>query len=145
MTHMQWRDTATRAVQLAALSHAEIDAMSDAEIAELMDASAEELASEPAWTWREAAKAATDEFAEHMADDVTHGRAMLLTHTEEIRKSLGGRPRVGGAAGRGPSQQVRVRVTDATRDALEEIARAQGRSLSDVSRDALNEYIATHT
>lgn len=38
-----------------------------------------------------------------------------------------------------------VRVTRATRAALEEIASAQGRRLADVSRDALDEYVGRHT
>ncbi|MHB2024969.1 MAG: hypothetical protein ACYCO3_16895, partial [Mycobacteriales bacterium] len=60
------------------------------------------------------------------------------------RRRLGGRPRGGGAPGEGPSIQVRVRVTTRTRTALESIAAAQGRRLSDVSRDALDEYAARH-
>jgi predicted transcriptional regulator len=37
-----------------------------------------------------------------------------------------------------------VRVTDRTRAALEAIAAAQGRRLTDVSRDALDEYVERH-
>lgn len=62
----------------------------------------------------------------------------------QMRRRLGGRPRVGGAGGEGPSMQVRVRVTTETRTALETIAAAQGRRLADVSRDALDEYVARH-
>jgi hypothetical protein len=134
----------TLAERLAPMSIAEIDAMSDEEIAQLMGATAEEIATEPAWVWREAARAATDEFAERMVADVESGRATVVTDAAEIRRRVGGRPRVGGAAGTGPSRQVRVRVTTHTRTALEEIAAAQGRRLSDVSRDALDQYVARH-
>ncbi len=40
--------------------------------------------------------------------------------------------------------QVRVLVTTNTRTALEAIAAEQGRRLADVSRDALDEYVAHH-
>jgi hypothetical protein len=132
------------AERLAGMTIAEIDAMSDQEVAELMGATAEEMAAEPTWTWREAAKAATDEYAEKLAADVESGRARVISDPAELRRRLGGRPRVGDAPGEGPSIQVRVRVTTRTRTALESIAAAQGRRLSDVSRDALDEYAARH-
>ena len=47
------------AERLAGMSIAEIDAMSDREVAELMGATEREIATEPTWTWREAAKAAS--------------------------------------------------------------------------------------
>lgn len=134
----------TLAQRLARMSVAEIDAMTDQEVAELMGASAEEIAAEPAWTWREAAKAATDEFADQLAADVESGCATVISNPTEIRRRVGGRPRVGRAPGEGPSGQVRVRVTARTRGALEAIAAAQGRRLADVSRDALDEYVARH-
>lgn len=134
----------TLAERLATMTTAEIDAMSDQDVAELMGATPEELASEPAWVWREAAKAATDEYAERLAADVESGRARVVSDPVEIRRHLGGRPRVGNAPGEGPSTQVRVRVTTGTRSALEAIAAAQGRRLSDVSRDALDDYVARH-
>jgi hypothetical protein len=130
--------------RLAPMTIAEIDAMSDQEVAELMGATAEEMAAEAAWTWREAAKAATDEYAEKLAADVESGRARVVGDRAELRRRLGGRPRVGGAPGEGPSIQVRVRVTARTRTTLESIAAAQGRRLSEVSRDALDEYVARH-
>lgn len=134
----------TLAERLAAMSIAEIDAMSDQEIAQLMGATPEETAAEPAWTWREAAKAATDEYAERLAAQVKSGRARVIADPAKVRQRLGGRPRVGGASGGGPSMQVRVRVTTDTRTALETIAASQGRRLADVSRDALDEYVARH-
>lgn len=130
--------------RLAGLSIAEIDAMSDQEVAELMGATAEEIATEPAWTWRAAAKAATSEYADKLIADVESGRAAVISDPTEVRRRLGGRPRVGGEPGEGASAQVRVRVTSRTRSALEAIAAAQGRRLADVSRDALDEYVARH-
>ncbi|MDN5797159.1 MAG: ribbon-helix-helix domain-containing protein [Intrasporangium sp.] len=123
---------------------AEIEAMTDQEVAEVMGATPEEFATEPAWMWREAAKVATDEWATKVSTEVESGRARVITDPDRIRRRLGGRPRVGGAAGHGPSTQVRVRVSSETRAALEDIAAAQGRRLSDVSREALAEYIARH-
>ena len=132
------------AKRLAGMSIAEIDAMSDREVAELMGATEEEIGTEPAWTWREAAKAATSEYADKLMSEVGSGRAEVITDPDEMRRRLGGRPRVGGEPGEGPSAQVRVRVTSRTRAALEAIAAAQGRRLTDVSRDALDEYVERH-
>ncbi len=134
----------TLAERLAPMSIAEIEAMSDQEVAELMGATPEEFATQPAWTWREAAKAGTDEYVDRLAADVQAGRAEVITDAAEIRRRLGGRPRVGGANGSGPSVQVRVRVTTDTRTALEAIAATQGRRLADVSREALDEYVSRH-
>lgn len=134
----------TLAQRLAPMSIAEIDAMSDQQIAELMGATPEEFASEPAWTWRQAAKVATEEYADRTIADVEAGRAEVITDPSEMRRRLGGRPRVGEAEGYGPSEQVRVRVTSRTRTALEAIAADQGRRLADVSREALDEYVARH-
>lgn len=53
-----------------------------------------------------------------------------------------GRPSVTGASARTPS--LTVRVPPQTRDALETIAAVQGRRLADVSREALEEYVARH-
>lgn len=130
--------------RLARMTLAEIDQLSDTELAELLGATNTQLATEPSWTWRAAARAATDDYAARLITDVDTGRAHLTTDPIEIRRRLGGRPRVGGATGRGPSDQVRVRVTAATRTALEDIAAAQRRRLADVSRDALDEYVTRH-
>ncbi len=129
---------------MAAIPLAEIDAMSDQEVAEQMGATVQEIAAEPAWTWREAAKAATDEAADTLVADVEAGRSKVIADPVEIRRRLGGRPRIDGAGGEGASMQVRVRVTTRTRTALEVIAANQGRRLADVSRDALDEYVARH-
>lgn len=125
------------------MSMADIDAMSDPQVAELMGASVEEVAAEP-WVWREAAKAATDDYAEQLSHAVNSGAATVITDPAEIRRRLGGRPRVGRGEGEGPSAQVRVRVTSSTREALEHIATSKGRSLSEISREALDEYVARH-
>ena len=74
------------AERLARMSIAEIDAMSDREVAELMGATEEEIATEPAWTWREAAKAATSEYADKLISDVGSGRAQVITDPDEIRR-----------------------------------------------------------
>lgn len=134
----------TLAEILAPLTIAQIDALSDQEVADLMGATAGEIATGPAWAWREAAKVATDDYADRLAADVHSGRAKVIADPTEIRRRLGGRPRVGGERGDGPSMQVRVRVTTNTRTALEAIAADQGRRLTDVSRDALDEYVARH-
>jgi len=63
------------AERLAPMTIAGIDAMSDQEIAEIMGGTAEDIAAEPAWTWREAAKAATDEYADRLAGHSAHARA----------------------------------------------------------------------
>lgn len=70
--------------------------------------------------------------------------------TEELAGQVGeeaiarhrGRPSVTGRPERTPN--LTVRVAAPTRDALEAIARAQGRRLADVSRDALAEYVKRH-
>jgi hypothetical protein len=53
-----------------------------------------------------------------------------------------GRPSVTGGSARTPS--LTVRVPPETRTALEELARAQGKRLADVSREALDEYVSRH-
>ncbi len=53
-----------------------------------------------------------------------------------------GRPSVTGASARTPS--LTVRVPPQVRNALESIAEARGRRLADVSREALEEYVARH-
>lgn len=138
------RDGRSLAERLAPIAIAEIDALSNRELAELMNATEEQVDAEP-WTWREAAKVATDEWAEPLSAAVQTGRATVITDPAAIRRRLGGRPRVGGEAGKGPSTQVRVRVTERTRAALEGIAASQGRRLSEVTREALDDYVSRHT
>jgi len=70
----------------------------------------------------------TEELAQEIA-----GRA-LVRHR--------GRPSVSGGGRRTPS--LTVRIPQPTRDALERLAKARGKRLADVSREALNEYVAHH-
>lgn len=53
-----------------------------------------------------------------------------------------GRPSVSGGRQRTPS--LTVRVPEPTREALEKLAKSQGKRLADVSREALDEYISRH-
>lgn len=68
--------------------------------------------------------------------------AALAERTMQRFYSKVGRPSVSSDGARTPS--LTVRVPRRTREALEQIARTQGRRLADVSRDALNEYVAHH-
>jgi hypothetical protein len=70
----------------------------------------------------------TEELAEEMA------QRALVRHR--------GRPSLTGDNARTPS--LTVRVPQETRTALEELARAQGKRLADVSREALDEYVSRH-
>jgi hypothetical protein len=70
--------------------------------------------------------------------------------TEQVAEDLAqralarhrGRPSVTGERVRTPS--LTVRVPPETRTALEEMAKAQGKRLADVSREALDEYVSRH-
>lgn len=74
------------------------------------------------------------------------GRRLTDVLAEEIAERAmarrRGRPSVSGGRRRTPS--LTVRVPEPTRAALEDLARAQGRRLADVSREALDEYVARH-
>lgn len=61
---------------------------------------------------------------------------------ERVHARHPGRPSVSGDRTHTPV--MTVRVTPAARTALEQIAKAQGRRLADVSREALDEYIHRH-
>jgi hypothetical protein len=69
---------------------------------------------------------------EHLADQIAE-RALARRR---------GRPSITGAGKRTPS--LTVRVPQPTRDALERLAKAQGKRLADVSREALDEYVSRH-
>lgn len=75
------------------------------------------------------------------------GRRLTEQLAGEIaERALGrhrGRPSISGVGRRTPS--LTVRVPQRTREGLERLAKAQGRRLADVSRDALAEYVASHT
>ena len=70
----------------------------------------------------------TDDLAQKMAKDA------LARHR--------GRPSVSGGRRRTPS--LTVRVPEPTREALEQLAKAQGKRLADISREALDEYVSRH-
>jgi hypothetical protein len=74
------------------------------------------------------------------------GRRLTEQGAEELaQRALArhrGRPSVTGETARTPS--LTVRVPSETRTALEELAKAQGKRLADVSREALDEYVARH-
>jgi predicted HicB family RNase H-like nuclease len=74
------------------------------------------------------------------------GRRLTGQVAEEIaERALArhrGRPSVTGEKARTPS--LTVRVPPETRTALEELARAQGKRLAEVSREALDEYVSRH-
>lgn len=66
--------------------------------------------------------------------------AQLAERVIEQRRA--GRPSLTGSSAHTPALTVRVRP--GVRSALEEIAHKQGRRLADVSREALDEYVARH-
>jgi hypothetical protein len=74
------------------------------------------------------------------------GRRLTEKVAEELaQRALArhrGRPSVTGENARTPS--LTVRVPPETRTALEELAKAQGKRLADVSREALDEYVSRH-
>jgi hypothetical protein len=74
------------------------------------------------------------------------GRRLTEQGAEELaQRALSrhrGRPSVTGGRVRTPS--LTVRVPPETRSALEEMAKAQGKRLADVSREALDEYVSRH-
>ena len=78
--------------------------------------------------------------------DLGDGRRLTEQVAEEMaERALArhrGRPSVTGGNARTPS--LTVRVPQETRAALEELARAQGKRLADVSREALDEYVSRH-
>lgn len=71
----------------------------------------------------------TEEAAEQLAERV-------------LEQRRAGRPSLSG--GRAHTPPLTVRVPPGVRSALEEIASKQGRRLADVSREALDEYVARH-
>jgi hypothetical protein len=74
---------------------------------------------------------------------LTEARAEELAEEAVARyRRQGGRPSLTGDGEHTPN--LSVRVTPAARARLEEIAAGQGRRLADVTREALDEYIARH-
>jgi len=69
---------------------------------------------------------------------LTEARAQEIV--EEVRR---GRPALGHRrGGRGNSPQITVRVTETTRAAAERRAKAEGRTVSDLAREALERYLS---
>lgn len=75
---------------------------------------------------------------------LTEARAAEIAETamSRVRARRSGRPSLTGAPQKTPN--LTLRVTQSTRQALEEIAARQGRRLADVGREALDEYIDHH-
>ena len=91
------------AKRLAPLTAAEIDAMTDEEVLALMGVQAGHPASDVQY-WRQAAKAATDEYGKKV---LAESKPVPPEHLERYRQmARGGRPRLGA----GPSVQVRARL-----------------------------------
>ena len=69
---------------------------------------------------------------------LTEARAQEIV--EEVRR---GRPALGGHRGRrGKSPQITVRITETTRVEAERRAKAEGRTVSDLAREALERYLS---
>ena len=77
---------------------------------------------------------------------VADGRRLTQQLADEVaERALArrrGRPSVSGGGRTTPS--LTVRVPQRTRDALEKLAKAQGKRLADISREALDEYVSRH-
>ena len=119
----------TLAEQLAPMTMAEIDAMSDAEVALLMGAP--EAPVPEAWALREAAKAATNEYAEKV---LTRSKSVPTEQLERYRQmGRGGRPRLGA----GESVQIRARLSPDMAKELNQLAADTGKVVSELVRLAL--------
>lgn len=128
------RPKSTLAQRLAPLSVATIDAMTDDEVAALMGAAPSEVATaEDRQYLREAAKVATDEWAEEM---LARGKP-LGAHELGRYRSAGGRPRLGA----GESVQIQARLPRELAALLDAAVAKTGRSRSEVVRDALEEHL----
>lgn len=84
------------------------------------------------------------------ADAAAIGRQLLLdalgSEAAVTRAIRGGRPNLAGKSGAGEaSPQIRVRVTAARKQQLEELKRQMHRNnTSDVVREAIDEYVSKH-
>lgn len=59
---------------------------------------------------------------------------------EALTKARAGRPSLSGAAKSSP--QIAFRVPDDVRDAVEQLAASEGKTVSQIAREALEEYVA---
>lgn len=82
------------------------------------------------------------------AEAAAHGRALLEDAGVDVAavERRVGRPRVGGAAGRKGERSVRVNVavTDVQAAIIDQLT-GEGRTRSDIVREALDEYFAART
>ena len=125
----------TLAERLAPMTLAEIDALSDEEVATLMGVTPEDFATGPAWSWRDAAKAATDEYADRVLD---HSKRVPLAQLRRYRQDArGGRPRLGA----GDSVQVRVRLSPSQAELLDLAVTRTDKSRSELVRLALEQFL----
>lgn len=79
----------------------------------------------------------TDKRIEALADEAERGYDLTKARGERV-----GRPALGGA---GPSPRVQIRVDPKLASALKARARREKRTVSDVARTALREYVARPT
>lgn len=73
---------------------------------------------------------------------LTEARAQELADRAELSTRRRGRPSVSGGSQHSPS--VSVRVPEASMGKLDRLAEATGRTKSDLTREALEEYLARH-
>jgi hypothetical protein len=85
----------------------------------------------------EAARAASRALLETVTEDDPAGRAL-------VRAATRGRPTLGSPAPMGRSPLWQVRAPQALDQALRNRAKAEGRTLSDVIRDAAAAYLSAH-
>jgi CRISPR-associated endonuclease/helicase Cas3 len=77
----------------------------------------------------------TDEVVEALADEAERGYDL-----ENAERVPVGRPSLAGGGG-GPSPRVNVRVPDETYEALRRQAHEESRTVSDLAREALAQYV----
>lgn len=80
-----------------------------------------------------------------MLADLLDGPPAVGGEEEVTRRLSRGRPRVGGASGKGESPTIRVRVTPEQKEQIAELKnRRRYKHDSDIIREALVEYVARH-
>lgn len=91
------------------------------------------------WAEDEMALPSNSKTALRGADAAQHGRGVL-------ERALGGRPSIDPQLRAGRQARVRqVRVAEVTDQRLKAIAKKQKRNVSAVMRDAVDEYLSTHS
>lgn len=90
------------------------------------------------WAERDMTLSKSSTTARRGEDAATYGKSVL-------ERALGGRPSIDPQAAPGQHSKVRqVRLPQAINEQLDAVARQQHRRTSDVMREALSEYLATH-